>query len=34
MLPVVSNTTTPLIRKASRSVSEGASRPSAFWRIR
>jgi hypothetical protein len=32
MLPVVSRTTTPLTRKASRSVSSGATSPSAFCR--
>jgi hypothetical protein len=32
MLPVVSRTTTPLTRNASRSVRSGASSPSAFCR--
>src|SRR5581483_7238111 len=33
-LPVVASTTTPLIRKASSSVSSGATSPPAFWRTR
>jgi hypothetical protein len=32
MLPVVRRTTTPLTRKARRSVRSGAISPSAFWR--